>query len=85
MIKHDLNILEQADIEGRSGLMWAAGKGATDVIQTLLALNNPAASVEKKFDEETLGVCLPMTVAVNVINIISRTLEFVPELGFLSY
>nr|CAB3256533.1 inversin-like [Phallusia mammillata] len=54
MIEHDVNILEQADIEGRSALMWAAGKGATDVIQTLLALQNPSANLEKKFTDETL-------------------------------
>ena len=40
MIRHDPNILEQADIDGRTALMWAAGKGANGVIQLLLGLNN---------------------------------------------
>lgn len=40
MLHHDSNVLEQADIEGRTALMWAAGKGANDVIKLLLDLNN---------------------------------------------
>ena len=40
MIQHDSNIVEQADIEGRTVLMWAAGKGANGVIRILLGLND---------------------------------------------
>ena len=40
MIRHDPNTLEQADIDGRTALMWAAGKGANGVIQLLLGWSN---------------------------------------------
>jgi len=38
MIKADIKVLDHADIEGRTALMWAAGKGANDVIMALLQL-----------------------------------------------
>ena len=48
MIRHDPHILEQADIEGRTALMWAAGKGANGVIQLLLGLSSSAEESQEK-------------------------------------
>lgn len=40
MIAADIKVLDHADIEGRTALMWAAGKGANDVIIALLQLRS---------------------------------------------
>ena len=40
MIKADIKVLDHADIEGRTALMWAAGKGANDVIMGLRRLRS---------------------------------------------
>jgi len=58
MIKHNSSVLEQADIEGRSALMWAAGKGANSVIKTLLKLIHFDNAIENSFDEATSGLLL---------------------------
>lgn len=48
MIDNDPTVVEQADLEGRNSLMWAAGKGSNDVIRVLLGL---PAVVKTKVDE----------------------------------
>lgn len=48
MIAHDPKVTEQADIEGRNALMWAAGKGCKEVVTTLLGIRKP--STEKNAD-----------------------------------
>lgn len=45
MIAHDPKVTEQADIEGRNALMWAAGKGCKEVVKTLLGIRTP--TIEK--------------------------------------
>ncbi|CAK8671687.1 uncharacterized protein LOC143465350 isoform X2 [Clavelina lepadiformis] len=53
MMKHDASILDQSDIEGRNALMWAAGKGANDVIQMLFNLGNLNKSTDGNSDGQS--------------------------------
>lgn len=54
------NIRDEADIEGRTAFMWAAGKGADDVIKTFIKHGvdmhhtdkNGGTGEEKTFDGE---------------------------------
>lgn len=57
MIAHDPTVIEQADIEGRNALMWAAGKGANDVIRVLLGIRsqNDETQVNNDSNTETIA------------------------------
>ena len=56
MIKADIKVLDHADIEGRTALMWAAGKGANDVIMALLQLKvNQDNGHNQSNDEREFG------------------------------
>lgn len=50
MIAHDPKVMEQADIEGRNALMWAAGKGCKEVVRTLLGIRKP--TTDKNLDTD---------------------------------
>ena len=54
------NVTDEPDMEGRTALMWAAGKGAEKVIRTIVKYNTDINATDKTGATGRLnvGVCL---------------------------